>query len=53
MVRSNLKTYLNIIILNKPILALVPDDSFVADITRKTQTGVVIAVNPRMEKGIK
>lgn len=41
---SKLPHYL---LLNKPILALVPDDSFVADTIRKTQTGVVIAVNKK------
>ena len=47
MVRSTLKTCLTIIILNKPILPLVPDDSFVIDIIRKTQTAVVIAVSQK------
>ena len=47
MVRSTLKTCLNIIRFNKPILSLVPDDSFIAGITRKMQTAVVIAVNQK------
>ena len=47
MVRSDLKTCLDIIILNKPILSLVPDDSFVGDIIRKMQIAVVIAANKK------
>ena len=33
--------------LNKPILPLIPDDSFVTDITHKMQTAVVIVVNQK------